>query len=244
MSRSKKIIILTTIVLLTVYLAIAVVYASKRHHSERCLGIEVILHKTSSSLLMHSDIHSFIEKRHINPTGKLCDSIDISNIEKELCTMPLVLNAECCILRNGIMRIDIFQRTPLFHIHTSISDYCIDDRGMQMTTPQHLPDTIIHVTGDVTISFATENLYPLICFMYSDGELSDEFRRISVGRGNQINLYSNRYPYCLIMAGDNRYEPGFEKFKKFREWDKRGEHQTKYKTINLQFRGQIVCKRK
>ncbi|MCQ2344966.1 MAG: hypothetical protein MJ002_08680 [Paludibacteraceae bacterium] len=244
MTKTKKITILVVVGILAVGLLVAVVHAQGMRHSKYCQRIEIHLEGNSGHLLTVKDVQKFVKDRHLDPSGVACDSIDIAKIESELEGMPLVDDAECCILKNGTLEVKIKQKCPFFHVRTNVSDYCIDVNGRQMITPKNLPDTMIRVSGDVTVAFAMEHIYPLVKYMYSESGLTKEFRRISVGSGNQINLYSNLYPYYLVIAGNDRYEPAFEKFMKFRKWDKEGKYQNRYKSINLQFRGQIVCKLK
>ena len=244
MTKAKRITVLSVVAVLVIALIAAVAHARTMRHIQRCQGVEIVMDTTGQQLLRTADVRKFIADRHLDPTGQLCDSVDLAHIESELATMPLVDNAECCLLRNGTLHIVVTPCLPFFRVRTAVSDYCIDVNGHQMVTPPMLPDSVICVTGDVTIGFATDRLYPLICFLYSDTAFSNEFRTISVGGGNQVRLYSNRHPYHLIIAGNDRFEPAFEKFTIFRRSAKSNGYETKYQSINLQFRGQIVCKKR
>lgn len=244
MRRGKRITIISVVAVLAVALIVVLAHAMAMRRIECCQGVEIEMDTSRQQLLQLADVRKFIADRHLDPTGQLCDSVDLAHIEDELATMPLVDNAECCFLRNGTLRISVTPCHPFFRVRTAVSDYCVDINGHQMITPLSLPDTVISVTGDVTIGFATERLYPLVCLLYSDTALSNEFRSIIVGGGNQVRLYSNRHPYHLVVAGDERFEPAFEKFRVFsRSAESRG-YETKYESINLQFRGQIVCKKR
>lgn len=244
MKRGKRIFIVTVAAVLAVALLAAMGHARAMRRKQRCEGVEIEMDSSRQTLLRTVDVRRFIDGRGLDPTGQLCDSVDLEHIEGEIATMPLVERAECCVLRNGVLSVKVVPCYPLFRVRTAVSDYCIDVNGRQMVTPAQLPDTVIGVRGDVTIGFATERLYPLVCLLYSDTALSNEFRSITVGGGNQVRLYSNRHPYHLVVAGDERFEPAFEKFRVFsRSAECRG-YETKYESINLQFRGQIVCKKR
>ena len=244
MPQSKKILIIILTIIALAGLIVGVVVASHNQKPVICSGYEVRIVGNEKAMLTPKMVDEFIGQRKLNPKGMPCDSINLTRMENELRTMPLAASAECYILENGKVVIEIRQRVPLFHVKTAISDYCIDTEGHQMNTPKTLPDSTFKVSGDVTLEYAIEGLYPVLNYLNQSRDFRGEFIRVQVEAGNQVMLASRKYDYVVALGSAERYEQKLEKLTRFRQYDKKGDLQAQYQRIALQYRGQIVCKKK
>ena len=244
MTKAKQISIFILTAILLVGLVVGIVAATKNRQANTCKGYVIKIENSGNKMLKEGVVKDFIKTRNLDPTGQVCDSVDLEKIERELSTIPLVSEVECYMLENGKMMVEIGERMPLFHVKTNISDYCIDTKGQQMNTPKNLPEGIFKVTGDVTLEYAMQSLFPIIKYVTEDKAFAGEFHSMKVGGGNQISMKSKKFDYTVVLGTAERYEQKLDKLIRFRQYDKTGERQKMYKQIDLQFRGQVVCKKK
>lgn len=206
-----------------------------------CQGINIeIVNYDSTMLLTVDDVREYMTMRKITAKGLHENEIDLVKIEKDLELMPLVDDANCYFDNRQALRIDIVGKCPLFHVKTVVSDYCIDQNGHQMATPLKEWKDEVLVDGDVALAYAESGLYEVIKFISRDKEFRNEFRRYRVGCGNQISMWSKSHGYWVTLGTNDRYEQRLDKLSRF--WASE-QGSLEYKSIDLQFMGQVVCKK-
>lgn len=244
MNRHTKIAIIAVAVVIAVGLTAALVLTARARRARVVTDVRAELRVDTVSQLTAPAVISFMKARKLIPTGQRCDSVDLTHIEDEVATMPLVGTVECYFDNRGVLRVVVTERLPLFHVHTIVSDYCVDFNGRQMATPAMIRPGVPRVSGDVTLDFATGDLYRLILYIHNDPDFADDFLHFSVGRGNQVSTYSVSGSYRVRLGRPDRYEQRLDKLRRFRLWQQKTGHDGLYSEISLQYRDQIVCKKK
>lgn len=244
MKLNARIAVIIVSLVIVAGLTVALISVHKARKARLCQEIRVELKVDTVSRLTPDAVLRFINRRHLNPVGQRCDSVNLARIEQELVTMPLVETAECYFDNRGILRVVLTERLPLFHVHTVVSDYCIDHRGRQMSTPDLVRDGVPVVTGDVTLDFAQGRLFEMISYIEQDETFAHDFLHYTVGRGNQVSTRSRSGGYLVHFGTADRYEQRLDKLSRFRRWQQKNNIETQYSEISLQYRDQIVCKHK
>jgi len=225
--------------LLVILLVALVVLSRRTKDATLCKGIKISIETDSAGVLTKPDVEEYI-MTHVTPsTAKPVSDINLSEIEAQLSQMPLISTAQCYIDNKGFLRVDVTEMIPIMHIYGGNHDYCVDIEAHQIPTPTKLRKGVAIVDGrNVSLQFATGDLYNLICFIRQNG-WSSEFTTFRVGAGNKVTMKSNRYGYDVCLGVPNEVERKFDKLTRFRI--KTPDH-SNYKEINLDYYGQVVCK--
>jgi len=225
--------------LLVLLLVALVVFSRQSQNEALCKGVKITIEPDSAGLLTVTDVQEYF-KLHVSPcTAKPINEINLSEVEQQLVSMPLIASAVCYIDSKDLLRIEIVEMVPVMHVLGGNHDYCIDKNGNQIPTPTKLRKDVALVDGrNVSLQFATGDLFALITYIRENG-WSSEFSRFYVGAGNKVTMKSNLYGYDVTLGVPNEYVRKFDKLTRFRQ---AVPDHGQYHSINLDYYGQIICK--
>lgn len=235
----KNILFISLGVVLTVLL-IALVVASRHTEDEHvCNGVDVIVITDSAGVLTAKDVELFMRNHATYYAESPVEEVNLAKLEEQIAKMPLVASVECYIDREYFIRVEVTEVIPVMHVIGGNHDYCVDVNAHQITTPEKLRKGVAIVDGrNVSLQFATGELFDLICYIRQNG-WSSEFTQFRVDAGNKVTMKSDLYGYDVCLGVPDGYIRKFDKLERFRR--SVAGHKG-YKEINLDYFGQVVCK--
>ena len=240
MKPLHRTILLTTLgLLLAAGLIVLVMLSRRSYDGNLCKGMKIEIKQDKDGVLTEDDVKEYIVS-HLTPCkNKPVEQIDLAEMERQLTLMPLIGHVECYIDNKGYLQTQITEAIPVMHVLGGNHDYCVDSEARQIATPKKLRKGVALVDGaNVSLQFATGDLFNLVCYMQQNG-WSSEFTRFQVGSGNKVRMKSEKYGYWVCMGQPTEFERKFNKLVRFR---KKEPGHTAYKEINLDYYGQVVCK--
>lgn len=226
-------------VVLALLLMVLVVVSRRSASNDLCNGVDITVITDSAGVLTESDVTLFMQSHLPCYSEQPLDEIDLAAMEEQIARMPLVASVECYIDKTNFIRVEVTEMVPVMHVLGGNHDYCVDVNAHQMQTPTKLRKGVALVDGrNVSLQFATGDLFNLICYIQQNG-WSSEFKHFRVEAGNKVIMKSDRYGYDVCLGVPDGYVRKFDKLVRFRQ--SVADH-TKYKEINLDYFGQVVCK--
>lgn len=236
---TRNILLASMGLLLAAALITLVAISNRSRKDVLCNGVKISVSSDSLGVLTEKDIQDFMTL-HVTPsTHKPIADINLTEIESQLSEMPLVATVECYIDNKDYLCVEVSEMIPMMHVYGGNHDYCVDIDAHQMPTPSKLREGVATVDGtNVSLQFATGDLFDLISYIHQNG-LSHEFTEFRVGAGNKVSMRSNLYGYWVAFGVPEGIARKFDKLARFR---KSVPDHTKYKEINLDYYGQVICK--
>lgn len=258
MRRVLKILIILPIL----YLIIIPVYLANSINSERCGGISIDLKDSS-------DYH-FITKRYLlnlvyNSTGKILGKpvrdVSVSEIEGKIKDLKELREAEVYIAVDGTMHIYADQRDPVMRIQPdSGGDFFMDEDGV-LVRKRNLYNPRLHVIGgNINISQAMLNgvsildtsiknsilkdIYYLVQYIDKYDFWSAQIDQIFVDNNNEIDLIPRVGNQLIHLGTTENLEGKLRNLEAFYDKVLPEVGWNKYSLINLEYRDQIVCKKR
>ncbi len=214
-----------------------------------------------------SGTHGFIDEKEVvarlktadlYPTGQPLTASTCRDIEEALLATPFVRTAQCYTTIDGIVNIEVTQRMPIVRIMASNSDdYYVDDKGCVMPLSSFTANLLI-ATGDISRSFATAYIAPLVQALRGDDFAANLFQQINitaeqsvelvplVGRGlivlGQLPQSSDDAVRAALIGDYVAHK--MDILKTFYKYGLSKVGWEKYSTINLEYDNQIVCRRR
>ena len=244
------------------YLIIIPVFLAGSANSRPCGGIVVEISDSS-------DYH-FVTKRQIlnlaygnssRIAGKPVKEVSISAIENRINGLRELKKAEVYISIDGIIHVFLEQRTPVMRVMPGDGgDFFVDEDGV-VVRRRNLYNPRLHIVeGNVNISSAMLNgvsvldtsikhsilkdIYPLVNYINDDNFWSAQIDQIYVDGNDEIDLIPRTGNQVIHLGSTENYvgklrnlEAFYNKVLPVVGWDK-------YSVINLEFKDQIVCKRR
>lgn len=248
-------------VLTGVYVLFTPLFIHSKMGSSACRGIEITIADSSRHRFVNSDdIMNLIRSTGIHVRGVPVNEISIADIEKKIKTLTELRVAEVYFSADNVMHVYADQREPVMRvIATYGGDFFIDSEGVIMRrhniytprlhvfeidmvfNPNQMNGTSIFETGK------TENLvsaFELVKFIRNDTFWSAMIDHLYMARDGEVEMVPRVGNHVIHLGKVENYREKFDNlFVFYREampkagWDR-------YKVVNIEYKGQVVCQRR
>lgn len=260
----RKILFITTWVLLIAYLLYSLIFVKKRAEKVICNKVEINVKDSAMYQFVTSEIVR--NKLHLAgkvPVGQPISNINTDEIEAVVAQMREVRDVQAYVSLSGVLSIDVKQRKPIVRIfNASNQSYYIDDRGFVMPVSANFSARVLVVSGNIREPFVPkanvnvmcwrDSLYrgesPLICRIYeivryivADEFWSAQIEQVFVDDSGDVLLIPVVGPHTVLLGSIGGYELKLKKLKVLYEKALPYEGWNKYRVINLKYSNQIIC---
>ena len=244
---SKKINIkkLLLLILIPVILIALYFYATKNRDNVECTNVVVKIHyKTEKPLITEADIYKFLElpEGKKNLIGKYSANLKMNEMETKLLQKPIIKSADVYIDMSGEVKMEITQRNPVIRvIPNGKAPYYICDDKVKIPLSSHYTPDLIPATGFVNDKI-DRKLYYIVGFVNNNSFWKEQIEQFFVSENQDISFIPFPGVHEVIPGDTANLD---EKFKKLEIFYKKGLNKIgwdKYKSINLKYKGQVICK--
>jgi cell division protein FtsQ len=248
--------------LLTSALVVAVGFAEKAQHEIECKELKVSLNDEAGlQFVTKQDVMELFSSKTSAVEGKAISRLDIRNMEKKVMSNPHVRKAEVFTGIDGGITIEVEQRVPVLRvINHGNEHFYVDMEGSFMPLGRDFNSRVPVVTGYVfdgldqrNLDFAVrhgsvDSIKPILTQVFEIASFirNDQFwdafiEQIYVNQKNEIELIPRVGDQIILLGSSENLE---EKLNNLMKFYKEGAGRTgwnTYSTINLKFKGQVVC---
>jgi len=248
----KKIIIISSWLILLTGLGILLGFVEKENQSQTCNKLDILIKYNSNDYFITADdINTFLAVKGFKIKGAPLSNIDEGKIEIALQTIPYVENA------------DIFQKRAIVKVYNKYGQqFYIDNKGKLMPSSDkytaHLPVangyindlynpfTKLEVSDSAsadTVIMATSiyKIFRIAQFLDKDDFWKAMVEEIFINSKSDIELFTKIGEQTVIIGNIDNMEEKFENLLVFYKQELNKIGWRKYKTINLKYKNQVVC---
>jgi len=243
------------------YLFVMPVFFASSSNSKPCGGIVIDIRDSI-------DYHFVTKKQLLNLAygslriaGKPVKEVSVSAIESRINVLRELKKAEVYMSIDGIVHVYVEQRNPIMRVMPGDGgDYFVDEEGVVMRR-RNLYNPRLHIIeGNVNISTAMLNgvsvldtsikhsilkdIYPLVNYINDDKFWSAQIDQIYVDGNDEIDLIPRAGNQVIHIGTTDNYEGKLRNLEAFYDKVLPEVGWNKYSVINLEFKDQIVCKRR
>lgn len=230
----------------------------KERANEVCTSVKVTI--------LDSSLNKFVTKKEVvdavnsfnggETIGKRIDSMKLKELEVLLGKKSAIAKCEAFITRTGVMNVQITQRRPVIRIEFESGGYYIDETGYIFPLITNSVSYIPVVTGDLPINISPERkltgkdstvwvrkFIELGKFLQNNPFWNAQVEQIYFDTPACAELYTRVGQQKIILGDITDLKKKFDKLYAFYinaipevGWDR-------YSSIDLSFKGQIVCKK-
>ena len=258
MKRFLKILIVIPLL----YILVIPIYIAVSSNLKPVGGIEVVIRDSS-------DYH-FVSKTHLlnlinNGSGRIigkpAGEVSVEKVEKSISTLRELRVAEAYMTIDQKLKIYVDQRDPVMRVMPeSGGDFFVDEDGV-VVRKRNLYNPRLHIVGgNITISSAMLNgvsvldtvikntilrdIYYLVDYIKDDDFWSAQIDQIYVDKDNEIDLIPRVGSHLIHLGKTEDIEDKLRNLEVFYSEVLPEVGWNKYSLINLEFKDQIVCKRR
>lgn len=244
------------------YLFIVPVFLASSTNSRSCGGIRIDISDSS-------DYH-FVTKRQLlnlaygnssGIAGRPLNAVPVSAIEDRINVLRELKKAEVYMTIDGMVHVYVEQRNPVMRVMPNNGgDFFVDEEGV-VVRRRNLYNPRLHIVeGNINISNSMLNgvsvldtiiknsilkdIYQLVNFIDDDRFWSAQIDQIYVDGNDEIDLIPRVGNQLIHLGTIENYEGKLRNLEAFYEKVLPEVGWNKYSLINLEFKDQIVCKRR
>ena len=236
---------------LTVLLAALALLAGCAH-SERagklCNGLDVQI-KDKYEFVTQEDVKNYLDKHYGIYIGVRLDSLDLDRIEKMLEGKGVVLKSEAWTTRDGILHVSILQRKPVLRFQRGSEGYYMDCTGYVFPLHKSYTADVPVIEGNAP---AAENgkweawadgVLKLVEYVQGSKQWKERIAGISVNQAGEIELKVTDGKERFIFGFPDELESKFARMGKYYTYIQPAEGKGPYKSVNLKYNKQIICRK-
>ncbi len=226
------------------YLAFAV--STLRHPAEERVCETLVIEVEDNPIHNFVDssyIHSLLKKQKIALQGEKLSQINLQEIEDLLKENPYIDSVDCYHTDRGALCISVFPQKPILMVMAGNGEkYYVDRRGNTMPLDKFNLSLCV-ATGNISKDFAAKQLLPLAEYIHQHSFWNKQIEQIHVVSEDEITLHPRVGEHTIILGEIRNFEDKLNRMLLFYEKGLPQVGWNQYESINLAYKGQIVCKR-
>lgn len=246
--------------------SLAFVSKEEKHITAKSLTID-IHNSGQNQFIDEDDIRQFFYDRRDSIVNSELSRIDVNMLEKALNSHPAVENSDISVSVNGDVKVEITERTPLVRvINMDGESYYIDTKKKLMPLSDNYTARVLVVNGYIFEPYSRRNMFSveqiagnetfrdvsllddiwkMADFISSDTLLQNLVHQLTVNSEKEFEMFTAIGNHRIIFGDATDLAERFEKLKAFyNEGLNKTDNWTKYSTINLKYKNQVVCTKK
>ncbi|MGM9790929.1 MAG: cell division protein FtsQ/DivIB [Candidatus Cryptobacteroides sp.] len=217
--------------------------AQKRHRIS-CSELRVNI-VDGEKFVSAQQIDAFILRSYGVCRGERIDSIGLDRIERLICSRDEVKGCEAWVTDDGVLHVDVLQRTPVMRFNKNGEGYYVDAEGYVFPLGDNYEAPVPVIDSDLKKGFDSDWLHSAIALvtrMSASPVWKDRIVGYEVDGSGDFILRSEQT--CFIW-GD--FADGARKLSYLEKYyDRilpRCSADDTYTTVNLKYKGQIICRK-
>lgn len=231
---------------------------SRRRSLLTCQGLKVtIADSLQGAFVTAADVKEYILNETGPIQGKRVDSIKLWKIEEMLSGKAAVLNSEAYISSDGILHVEVKQRKPVARFQSSGASFYADASGFIFPIRKKYTARIPIIDGDFPFSESRDfkgeitdkkgrewmkGIIGLLKYIESNKTWREGIVQITASADGSLILVPALGEEKFIFGYPEGWKEKFEKINKYYQYIAPREDGKKYKTVNVRYKGQIICR--
>jgi cell division protein FtsQ len=244
------------------YVIIIPGYFASSSNTRPVSGIQIIIKDSSDyHFVTRRQLLSIVNESSERLLGQSVNKVSVADIENKINALREVKDAEVYLTIDGTLHVYVDQRDPVMRvIPAKGGDFFIDKEGF-VVRKRNLYTPRLHVVGgNINISSAMLNgvsildtaiknsilkdVYQLVNYINDDDFWSAQVDQIYVDSNNEIDLIPRLGNHMVHLGTIENYEGKLNNLEVFYDKVLPAVGWNKYSSINLEFKDQIVCKKR
>lgn len=219
------------------------VWSTGRFNQQQIGNIHIEIESGGTpAMITGKEILRHLKNEEVTINGVEVGKTDLHVIEQTLAKFPFVRESRVYPDHNGRIYIEIVQRTPILRVNPERGEpYYIDGSGSHFPLSDLYSADVPIATGDIDDEMSTK-LYTLAMYVHESVLWKRSIEQIFVSGRGDISFITKLGSHQVIFGDTDRMKAKFDKLEKFYRralgkvgWDT-------YRTVNVKYKDQVVCK--
>ena len=223
-----------------------------------CKGLEVaIMDSLENSFVSKKDVKKYLDKEYGRYVGKNLDSIDLVKIEKIIDGRSAVKKSQAYVTKDSLLRIEITQRKPVVRFQKNDGGFYADEDGFIFPLQASYASHVQIIDGAIPLAANSgykgsienprerewfENVMNVVRFIEGSRTWKGKIVQIHVEKNGEIVLVPREGKQIFKFGQPVQVSEKFGKMEMYYTHIVPEKGSETYKTVDVRFADQIVCR--
>ncbi len=245
-------------ILLAGGLVLAYLMGEAERSARKCKGLHVeIADSTANRFVTVDEVRKYLDEGYKGYIGMPLDSIDVNSVEELVSGKSAVYKSEAYTTNDGILHIQVTQRTPVVRFQTGGGGFYADADGFLFPLQNSYSSRVQVVDGEIPLKADTgrlgkpsdpkekewlEGILKIVDFMEKSSVWKGKIVQITVGKGGNLVMIPREGKEKFHFGQPVEIEDKFKRMEMYYSHILPEKGPDTYTHISVEFDGQIVCK--
>ena len=223
-----------------------------------CKGVRIeVLDSAENSFVSATDVRRFIDRSYGNIIGEPLDSIDLTKVEHIVDSRSAVRKCQAYVTRDSMLNVKVTQRKPVVRFQKKDGGFYADAEGYIFQLQNTYASHVQIVDGNIPLAANSgykgdlandqerawfKSVMNVINHMEGSKVWKGKIVQIHVDEKGELVLIPREGNERFLFGQPNSLEDKFMKMEKYYTTIIPEKGSARYSTVDVRFRGQIVCK--
>lgn len=207
-----------------------------------CRGIEVdVPDYPVYRFVCQDDVISIIDNEYGGYVNRPVDSINTHRIEQLLLGKGIIKDCVAYMTGDGVLHVEVWQSKPVAALNCENGKYYLDDKGHCFPVKDDWCKNVIRIYGvrDVTNTVWNTRVAAMSQWLLGSARWQPLIEKLESNDGGDVSVYIKGREEVFLIGQPTGCE---KKFGRMDQYLRKVAQNKKYNTVNVQYKGQIVCK--
>ena len=223
-----------------------------------CKDIKIeVLDSAVNHFVTAADVRKFIDRKCGKLIGEHLDSIDLTKVEVAIDSRSAVLKSEAFVTRDSILNITVTQRRPVVRFQKKDGGFYADAEGYIFPLQSSYASHVQIIDGNIPLAANSgykgeiedpkerawfKSMMKVVNHIEGSKVWKGKIVQIHVNGKGELTLVPREGKEIFLFGQPHSVEEKFSKMEKYYTTIVPGKGENKYKTVDVRFDRQIVCK--
>ncbi|QIK16740.1 cell division protein FtsQ [Blattabacterium sp. DPU] len=236
----------TFFIIILIYIACMIslfCFSQKTHKNRTLKKVHIVIDPLSQNHFLNDEIIKNILFSKTEKIDKKIDQLCILRMEKKLNNYPFIKKSEVFLSVNGILNIKIWQKEPILRIKNGNKEYYLTKDAENLELSSFYSSKVILAKGPFSIK-EKKYLTNLVQYINSDELLKNQIISIKKNKKNSFVLIPKIGNHHIILGNIKDFKNKLNKLKAFYKQYLNKIDINQYRSIDLQYKDQVVAKKR
>ena len=259
MKKGIRILLLSLVVALAAAVAALVCISATRTRHEVTCNEHLDIRMQDSSFVTAREVRDCLTKRYGSWSGQRIDSLDLHRMEEVLNGLTAVKRSEAWVTPDGVLHVRIIQRQAAVRFEGPDGGFYADEEGYIFPLQKSWEAPVRIASGDIPLNLPKgytgqvpsdqdkmwlRGILDLVDFISDSKIWNTRIGSISVEPGGDLRLGLSDGREQIIFGGSDSFREKFALLDDYYNYIRPSKEPGYYKTVNLKYHGQIICRQK
>jgi len=217
-------------------------FASHRNKLKKVSTVDINFTNGDNLFITYQTVNKLLIQNYGKLKNQPKENIILSSLERTLQSNEMIEEADVFLTVDGKLGATIKQRTPIARVNDEGVAYYIDRKGIKMPLSPNYSARVPLLSG--VKGRNTDDAYYLTKLIFNDSFLHQQIVGIEQNSKNEFILRTRVGNQRIELGRLDGIDEKFKKLKAFYQKVLKDNTLSKYQTINLIYKNQVVCTKK